>query len=191
MRALITLAAALLLSFGVPAEAKPLTYAAVSKGKLSGKVIVQWLEPDVFLFIPDSQDPLVFTRADGTKIYPGRMLTDGGSIPRPLWAFRSYSPWSYGPAFIVHDWLFHLKNCNLAGSDHYDLNKAGLIMAEVMKYMMESGKVEKDPLTLALMYQAVTSPIAASSWNKGRCVLPPSAFNSAPIAEYNFDFSNN
>jgi hypothetical protein len=82
------------------------TYNKVTPGDLKGKLTVRWVEPDVFLFIPDHSDPLVFTRHNGERISPGRMLTDGGSIPRPLWILRSYSPWGYAPAFVVHDWLY-------------------------------------------------------------------------------------
>src|SRR5262249_9096204 len=86
-------------------------------GSLKGKLIVQWWERDKFVFLPDKDDPLTFKRSDGETITPGRMFTDGGSIPRPLWIFRQYSPWGYAPAFIVHDWLFHMKQCGLPGND--------------------------------------------------------------------------
>src|SRR5262245_53900835 len=86
-------------------------YQKLKVGKLEGKVTVQWLEPNVFLFIPDAERPLTFTRSNGEKIQPGRLITDGGSIPRPMWVFRNYSPWGYAPAFIVHDWIFYTKHC--------------------------------------------------------------------------------
>jgi len=119
-------------------------YDSFSTGKLEGKLIVQWLEPDKFLFLPDVRNPLRFTRHNETKIEPGRMLTDGGSIPRPLWILRNYSPWGYAPAFIVHDWLFEMKHCKLPGYQMFTNRDAADVLAEVMKSLMESKRVDVD-----------------------------------------------
>src|SRR4051812_6864545 len=113
--ALLCVAATVVGGFGV-------NYKDVRQGKLSGKLIVQWLEPDVFLFIPDAAQPLTFVRANGSKLIPGRMITDGGSIPRPMRAFRNYSPWGYAPAFIVHDWIFRMKSCELNDYLRYNVD---------------------------------------------------------------------
>ena len=163
-------------------------YNKLHTGRLEGKLIVQWLEPDVFLFIPDSSKPLKFIRGNGTVIQPGRMLTDGGSIPRPLWAFRSYSPWGYAPAFIVHDWLFYIKRCKLSDYQAWSLESAADVMAEVMKTMMESGKVEKDPTTVELMQTAVNSRFAKKYWESELCVPVPPAFNRTPTMQYTIEF---
>jgi hypothetical protein len=157
------------------------SYDAVPVGHLKGKLIVQWLEPDVFLFLPDQEKPLTFTRSNGETIQPGRMLTDGGSIPPALWILRNYSPWGYAPAFIVHDWLFDLKHCKLRGYEHYDHHIAARVMAEVMKTMMVSGKVPVDKPTLISMYLAVNSPIAERLWNDGQCQPPPSRLASRRV----------
>lgn len=66
-------------------------YEKTKMGGLSGRLIVEWLEPDSFLFLPDDKRPLTFTRSTGEAITPGKMFTDGGSIPRPLWALKNYS----------------------------------------------------------------------------------------------------
>src|ERR1051326_1916341 len=153
---LAAMVVACMVSFAVPATAK--TYADFRVGKLQGKLIVQWLEPDKFLFIPDENNPLTFTRYDGTVIRPGKMITDGGSIPRPIWILRNYSPWGYAPAFIIHDWLFVVKQCNLRGFEGYSHHDAANVMGEVMKTMMESGRVDIDKSTLLSMYLAVNSP---------------------------------
>jgi hypothetical protein len=163
-------------------------YDKVKSGKLEGKIVVQWLKPDLFLFIPDAQNPLTFTRSTGETIRPGRMITDGGSIPRPLWAFRSYSPWGYAPAFIVHDWLFHMKHCQVGDYTRYDVTKAADVLAEVIKTMMESGKVEKDRTTVTLMHTAVSSIFARRLWDDGACVPAPAAFDQPPLAEYTIKF---
>jgi len=67
-------------------------YSDVDTGTLKGKLLVEWYDNDKFIFIPDEADPLRFTRQSGVEIQPGKMYTDGGSIPRPLWALKNYSP---------------------------------------------------------------------------------------------------
>ena len=79
----------------------------------------------------------------------------------------------YAPAFVIHDWIFHMKNCQLGGHQNYDLKIAGTVMAEAIKTMMETGKTEKDALTVDLMFRAVTSPIAQNYWENGRCTNAP------------------
>jgi hypothetical protein len=155
-------------------------YERTPAGRLQGKLIVQWLEPNQFLFLPDSAQPLTFIRSNGDTIQPGRMLTDGGSIPRPLWILRSYSPWGYAPAFVVHDWLFYTKYCKIPGYDRYDHHVAASVMAEVMKTMMQSGKVAVDKPTLLSMYLAVDSPVAESQWNTGQCQPPANGLTTKP-----------
>jgi hypothetical protein len=158
-------------------------------GSLKGKLVVQWWEPDKFVFLPDKDDPLTFKRSDGETITPGRMFTDGGSIPRPLWIFRQYSPWGYAPAFIVHDWLFHMKQCGLPGKDKYNHEIAATVMAEVMKTMMETKKVDVAKLSLLAMYEAVDSNIAQTYWDTGKCELPPTGFDAKkPLYEFTLSF---
>jgi Protein of unknown function (DUF1353) len=170
-----------------PASAQ--TYDSFAVGKLSGKLVVQWIEPDKFIFLPDKDVPLTFVRSNGDKIVPGRMITDGGSIPRPLWILRSYSPWGYAPAFIIHDWLFAMKQCRIDGYERYDHEKAATILAEVMKTMMEMKKVETDKLTLISMFTAVNSYIAEDLWNNSPCLpVPAGPREQKPIAEFELSF---
>lgn len=165
------------------------SYKDFKVGSLKGKLIVQWWEPDKFVFLPDKDDPLTFKRGNGDTITPGRMLTDFGTIPRPLWIFRNYSPWGYAPAFIVHDWLFHMKHCGIPGNEKYDHDIAATVMAEVMKTMMESGKVEVAKSTVYAMYEAVDSRYGKSYWDNGKCELPPTGFaNKTPLYEFKLSF---
>ncbi|ODB36221.1 MULTISPECIES: DUF1353 domain-containing protein [Pseudoalteromonas] len=165
-------------------------------GKLSGKLKVQWLKPDQFLFIPDKDDPLTFHRSSGESISPGAMYTDGGSIPRPLWAFRNYSPWGYAPAFIVHDWLFEMKHCGLPGSANYDVFIAGQVMSEIIKTLMQQHPdIEENKFVMYSMYEAVTSKIAQKLWLEGGCKQPiMKAFTGdgkaplVPLMEYTIEF---
>lgn len=163
-------------------------YADIRAGTLQGKLIVQWIEPDLFLFLPDNTNPLTFTRANGEKIQPGRMLTDGGSIPRPMWALRNYSPWGYAPAFIVHDWLFFTKRCKIKGYEGHTLESSADVLAEIIKTMMESGKAERDPGTVSVMRAGVTSVFAKKYWDSDLCIPPPPAFNRVPAMEYTIEF---
>jgi Protein of unknown function (DUF1353) len=156
-------------------------------GGLKGKLIVEWIEPDEFIFRPDKNNPLTFTRSNKEVIMPGLMYTDGGSIPRPLWALRSYSPWGYAPAYIVHDWLFHMKHCNLPGNEKYTVEEAARVLSEVMKTLMV--KQGDDKLTLYATFEAVRSPIAANLWNSETCLEPPTRlFDSKPKMRYVIEF---
>jgi hypothetical protein len=112
-------------------------YARTDQGELRGDLLVKWVEPDLFVFVPVATNPLTFVRADKTAIVPGPMYTDGGSIPRPLWALPAYSPWGYAPAFVVHDWLFDRKHCDDPTYASYTVTDAAWVMSEVMKTMIE------------------------------------------------------
>lgn len=166
-------------------------YASIHSGILKGRLVVEWMQPELFLFRPDATSPLTFTRANGTVIRPQRMLTDGGSIPRPVQALRNYSPWGYGPAFVMHDWLFHVQNCRLPGWKDWTVDEAATVMSEVMKTMMESPKFNYgDRQTVYAMYLAVKSPPARAAWNNGQCLQPPSetADTWRPTAKFVVEF---
>ncbi|NTV92414.1 MAG: DUF1353 domain-containing protein [Chlorobiaceae bacterium] len=168
-------------------------YSNTGTGTLKGKVLVQWIAPDQFMFIPDDSDPLTFTRSNGSVIKPEKMFTDGGSIPRPMWAFRNYSPWGYAPAFMIHDWLFVMKQCRLPGYEQYNHRIAADIMAEVMKTLMEDPRYGgRNKLVHYSMYKAVSSSIAEESWENGACHQPGDrsidAFAKNPRMEYLITF---
>lgn len=155
-------------------------YDATDTGELKGKLIVEWVDQDQFLFLPDAANPLVFRRKNNEVIEPQRMFTDGGSIPAPLRAIKSYSPWGYAPAFIVHDWLFVMHQCKVPGFENYDLDKAATIMAEVMKTLMENPKYGgPNKLIHYSMYEAVRSPQALEYWDNGSCATPEGAKSEA------------
>jgi Protein of unknown function (DUF1353) len=166
-------------------------YEHIKAGTLTGRVIIEWMEPDLFLFRPDEKRPLTFIRANGDKIQPGRMLTDGGSIPRPVQALKNYSPWGYGPAFVIHDWLFFMQYCRLSGWEKYTLDDAADIMSEVMKTMMESPKFNYgDATTVYTMYEAVRSPWAQTAWKSRKCPALPSEDSDSwrPTARFVIDY---
>jgi hypothetical protein len=148
-------------------------YDRTDTGELKGRLIVEWVDQDKFIFQPDAQDPLTFTRKDKDVLRPGLMYTDGGSVPPVLRALKSYSPWGYAPAFIIHDWLFAMKHCKIPGYEKYDLEKAATIMAEVMKTVMENPKYGgPNKLVHYSMYEGVRSPTAKEWWESGTCDTP-------------------
>ena len=73
---------------------------------LSGVLLIQRFDDKRFIYVVDPKNPLRFRGSDGREIRPGRMFTDGGSIPRLFWSVRGFSPWGYAPAYVMHDWLF-------------------------------------------------------------------------------------
>ncbi|GEM_PF-1046702 len=154
-------------------------YASTNRGKLSGKIVVEWIDKDQFVFRPHPTNPLMFVRGNGDVIQPELMYTDGGSIPRPLWALSSYSPWGMAPAFMVHDWLFEMKHCAKPGHEKYTNHEAAIVMSEVMKTMREDMINAKktanlpDKFVIWTMYVAVDSSIAKDLWENGQCKPPP------------------
>src|SRR5215204_4459054 len=71
-------------------------------GVLTGKLTVEWIRENFFIYRPDSKDPLTFVTTDGRRITPRLMYTDGGSIPPILQPIPGFSPWGYAPAYIIH-----------------------------------------------------------------------------------------
>ncbi len=150
-------------------------------GQFNGRVTIEWIGADKFIYRPDPERPLVFLRRNGQAIKPGLMYTDGGSIPRPLWALRGYSPWGYGPAFIVHDWLFQAKHCGYADANGQSLDSAADIMGECMQTLVANGaEVPKDALYIETMTAAVRTSIARESWDHGECKTPPAILTLTP-----------
>ena len=140
------------------------------KAKLEGSVVVEWMGPDKFLFVPKAGNELRFIRSTGEEIQPKKMFTDGGSVPRPFWILKNYSPWGYGPAFVIHDWLFHMQDCKIDGWETWTIEEAALVMSEVMKVMMLTPGFDfGDKSTVYLMYRAVQTAPARESWADGRC----------------------
>jgi hypothetical protein len=147
-------------------------YRDTKDGKFSGAVDVRWIKNDYFLFVPNKDDPLTFTRATGQTIRPGSMYTDGGSIPRFLWGVRGLSPWGYAPAYIVHDWLFEAQHCGYAPDNRYTFPQSADILAEGLKAIMEAEPPVRNYFVFDAVYEAVKSPIAKRLWEGGSCKPP-------------------
>lgn len=138
-------------------------------GRFEGEPRLVWIRPDVFRHEPNPDAIFRFTRANGEVIEPGRMNTDGGSIPRPLWFVKDLSPWAYAPAFLIHDWLFDLHHCGLTDKGFEEVRD---IMLEGVRTLMESGVCELNRLKFDLIYAGIDSFVARQVWDNPGCHLP-------------------
>lgn len=153
-------------------------------GDIIGNITLQWDGADRFIYIPDESNPLTFIRRkDGEeidRITPDkRFYTDGGSIPRIAHVGENYSPWKFGPAYIIHDWLFELNHCSLPGHEKYNHLIAADIMAEVIKTQILAAEGETTSANshntvtpLFYIYRSVVN-YSDTLWTKqeGRCDL--------------------
>jgi hypothetical protein len=155
-------------------------YRETPEGNFTGALDVRWVANDYFLFLPNKDEPLTFVRSNGQAIRPGRMYTDGGSIPRFLWGVEGYSPWGYAPAYIVHDWLFEAQHCGYAPDHRYTFEDSVAVMAEGLKAIMEASTEVRNYFVFDSVVAAVGSPIARRLWEKGSCQPPAFDILAAP-----------
>jgi hypothetical protein len=155
-------------------------YSQTPAGRFSGALDVRWVASDYFLLLPNEAEPLTFVRSDGRAIRPGRMFTDGGSIPRFLWGVEGFSPWGYAPAYIVHDWLFEAHQCDTAPDNQYSFADSVAVMAESLKTVMEASPEVRNTFVFDSVVAAIASPIAKRLWDQGSCKAPPPGIRQAP-----------
>lgn len=170
----LSAAAALILPLLFNACSGKRFYAQVDgAGKIVGQPCVEWKKPDKFVYVRSKNPQFAFKRPNGDTIRPGNIETDGGSIPRVLWSQKDFSPWTYAPAYLVHDWLYEAHRRKVpAGTDaagnqvFYTKEQADWIMAEVIKSQMEQPQFEtkKSPGQLRRIYWAV-SKFGKTAWN--------------------------
>lgn len=152
-------------------------------GRFEGVLKVYWVEQNTaavgsggrFLYVPVGQDALRFVRPEGKSprvIEPGVMYTDGGSIPRAAQAFRGFSPWSYGPVYLVHDWLFAARRCveDPSATDE-QLKVKDMAFQETVDIFVETLKtLERDDRIVARDFSqetvalAIAGPISRNLW---------------------------
>ncbi len=138
-------------------------------GHIGGSPQLIWIRPDQFLHQPNPDDPFRFTRANGEIIQPERFFTDGGSVPRAFWPVKDLSPWTYGPAFLLHDWEF---DQHYTGKSQRSFEEARDILMEAIRTLMEKGPCEPNRLAFYLIYAGVDSFVARSMWDKPVRTLP-------------------
>ena len=162
-------------------------YANTKPGKISGEMAVVWLKgtqggsgDGTFVYVPTEREPLTLTRPEGKvrghTITPSMIYTDGGSIPSFARMFDGLTPWHYGPAYIVHDWLFRARQCLNDGSKTPEFQQvadltfeeSAEIIAESIKALEDSGRVKKSAVSGAIVTAAVTSPFSYSHWVRTR-----------------------
>jgi hypothetical protein len=138
-------------------------YGATPVGRFENvdKIPLRWDHPDWFEYIPDAAAPLRFIRSTGEPIAPGRMLTDGGSVPRWFWVKRDLSPWCHTPAFLIHDWEFDQHHRGAPKS----FEAVRDTLAEALKTLMETGVTPTSEATFRMIYAGVSSWIAKDVWN--------------------------
>jgi len=147
-------------------------YRDTDTAQLSGLLDVRWVNNDYFLFIPNPDDPLTLTRADGTTIQPGVMYTDGGSVPRFLWGVPGLSPWGYAPAYMMHDWLFVAQHCEFEPDNQYSFEDSIDVIAEALKAIMVDNPDARNYFAFDGIVLATGTTIARNLWDRGACNSP-------------------
>jgi hypothetical protein len=149
-------------------------YDKLGTGRYTSRPIVQWNGMDSFILLEDKANSFSYTTAAGRLIKPRSIPTDGGSTPRILHGLRKFSPWGYGPAFIIHDWLFYAHRNKVKPDDDWQFEDTAKALGECIKCLMAVGyvdaagktvKLDKDEDTVYLIYQAVRSQIAKGIWD--------------------------
>lgn len=120
-------------------------------GQIVDRFRIDWEKPDSFIYRKDANPGFKFVRHNGEVIVPETIMTDGGSVPRILWAREGYSPWTYGPAYVIHDWIYEAHRRNVPAAKKadgtpitYTKEQADWIMAEVIKAQMQKETVEQN-----------------------------------------------
>lgn len=154
-------------------------YEKTPTGKFVGRLNVEWIAPNLFVYRPDRFEPLTFTAADGKVIRPELMYTDGGSIPRLFWSAPNMGPWDFAPGFIVHDWLFLQHRCKVGDWRDYSFERSADILAQALKTQMTKTD-PPDPVTLWIIYEGVRTSTAKASWDSSDCRIPPGSTLPTP-----------
>lgn len=178
----------------------PVDYAAVTRGEFQGAALVVWVGPansskvgdGKFLYVPLGDDALVFKRdqannpSEGSEIIkPEAFYTDGGSIPRAVQSARGFNAWGYGPAYVIHDWLFVARKClnddardgtSLATDEmrklvNMSFQESANILMETVKALLQDYDVSANETVPGPVFGAFTSgPVSRKSWREtGAC----------------------
>lgn len=135
-------------------------------------VFLRWKDETWFEYLPhpDPAKRFGFRRASGEVVTPGRMFTNGGSIPRQLWWKQGLAPWDYGPAYLLHDWEFDLHYC---GRQTKSFEEVRDTLMEAVRTMMELGVGVDRPGVFRAILAGVDSLIARRLWEETPgCTLP-------------------
>ncbi|MEM6590191.1 MAG: DUF1353 domain-containing protein [Pseudomonadota bacterium] len=166
------------------------------EGEFTGTAVVVWVGEGntqsgdgAFIFVPLRDNELTFTRdekanvSEGNKvIQPGAFYTDGGSIPRVVQSIQGYNAWAFGPAYIIHDWLFVVRKCINDDEEwaenspiaNMSFRESAEIMAETIKTVtMQYGLQRKTGEAVNIIAPVTAGPISYNLWTeKNACSLP-------------------
>lgn len=139
-------------------------------GRFSGLCAVEWLAPRKYRMVLDPAHPLRFERGSapdrfaptGEVVTVGQMLTDGGTVPMAA-ALIELTPFSYLPAYLVHDWLYEAHHRDGSG----DFEQTNRILLEAMWTLMQTGTVPRNRFHLHLVWDGCSSPAAKEVWDQG------------------------
>lgn len=140
----------------------------IPDGDLGGTVSVDWTSEDLFIYRP-SNDPLWFKPSflmnTNLRIQPTAVVTDGGSIPRFFWNIPGLSPWAFGPAYVIHDYIFTVHRCgwNDPVVSQITFDQSALVLAEIGKALLDRKLVKHDALD-AIVW-GVRTQYARDLWN--------------------------
>jgi hypothetical protein len=166
-------------------------------GDLQGVATVEWASEDLFIYRPGDK-PLTFQpsfwKHTAKLIAPRKpMYTDGGSIPRFFWNIPGLSPWGFGPAYVIHDYIFLVHRCGLDDPDVASITfpQSAEVLAEVGKSLVDLGLIKHDALDIIVW--GVKTQYAETLWNTPGdpvkdCTPPPTSLLGGPVVA-RFDVS--
>ncbi|GGX59143.1 hypothetical protein GCM10007385_30160 [Tateyamaria omphalii] len=169
---------------------------AAPVGRFEGSALVVWVGPGddsalgdgEFVYVPRPGQELTFYRGDGAEvsegnavIQPGAFYTDGGSVPRAVHWIQGFNAWAFGPAYIVHDWLFVVRKCINAKDPwglespitNMDFQESADIMAETIKTVTEQYQIDATTGDAGRVIAPTTAgPVSYGLWNDTDCANP-------------------
>lgn len=156
----------------------------ISGGQLRGKLSLAWDDGYRFVAYPVEGSELTYTLPKGHRlagllgeIKPQLMFTDGGSIPRSFWSFDGLSPWEYGPAFIIHDWMFNQHYCKkeaypVSLDEANDILLDSMILLD-MQVAERHGRRPHNKEEVRVLIDAAVNKFSQRAWNNGACPATP------------------
>lgn len=175
--------------------------AQVARGEFDGDVTLVWVHGNdtsnigdgLFIYLPIPGRKLEFSRgqsvwlSEGSNhIVPPAFYTDGGSVPRILQASNGFNAWAYGPAYVIHDWVFVARKCltdiedevveiadkallkEIKKIENMSFQESAYLMAETIETVVGDRLAETN--RSKLIAQATAGPISHALWReKGAC----------------------
>ncbi len=165
----------------------------IHDGDFRGVATVEWVGQDYFVYRPDPKRALSFQpsfwKNTTMRITPTLMFTDGGSIPRFFWNIPGLSPWGFGPAYVIHDYIFTVHRCgwNDPAVSQITFEQSAEVLAEVGKALIELGLIKDDALDAIIW--GVRTHYARSLWDTPGdpikdCAKPKSFARGVVIARF-------